>query len=236
MRQRDDLMLMHQQDPRLIRLGLMQLNERVQRCCGIGAAESAEPPSKKMRRGHYRCGLEEHRRPSEPRRRVRFAETNRMAVLPCRDTEDVSKCWHTKSDVANFKRRARLHAASLSETKTAKLMRLVTYLAAATHVGQTNGPLSLTTKDIAGNLGDRIDAARGVEHLVCPTISKLLIYRRKLAQRRVLEEQSRIERRSAFDSSAEDAGAERIARAAREASSFSREWTRRVLGLHREAP
>merc|ERR1719443_2404399 len=105
---------MHQQDDRLMRPGLMQLNERVRRYWWISEGgsygmESTEPPFKKMRRSHD-CSYshKEQQRPRRPRRRVHFLDTPQVVVLPRRTSEDVSKCWHTRSDVAGFKRRTKL--------------------------------------------------------------------------------------------------------------------------------
>lgn len=166
-------------------------------------------------------------------RRVRFSETSQAVILPARTSEELNQCWLTKSDVAGYKRLTKIQAASLSATRTAKLLKHVAYLAATTHGDRDktgDRAPSPTPQDAAASLGlgGRIDAVRGMEHLVCPTVARLLIQRRRAVLLRVLEEQERVRGR-------EDGGAEeRIARAAREASSFSREWSRRVLGLHRE--
>lgn len=248
-------------------------SKRMRKSCDLGLGWSPKefknhrlpsrqwPHEQKLRQQHRQLQKQKPKQRSQRQQelqvhsRVRFAETSKVIVLPHRTPEDTSNSWFARSEVAGFKRRAKLHAAQLGSTKTAAVLNMTAYRAATTHRERTHDhvrdeaeaggddggraptPPSPTPHDVAPSPSpedDVLDEAMGVEHLICPAVAKVLLHQRAEVLRRVLEEQSRIVERPRPEST--DETADRIARAAREATSFSREWTRRVLGLHGESP
>lgn len=229
-----------------------------------------EPPPSSPPSASARASKKIERRPS-----VRFSPTSEVVVLPPRTREDVRGCWYDGSDYVSFKRTLGINALALRKTRTAGLMKRVAYLAAASVSANSGGdddgddssasatpaPRQQQEDDalVASRLRGRIDSIRGMEHLLCPTVAKLLLHRRRLTLRRVLDEQRRTRKRALPASSLMtmvqrrtrgsefqqfeqggielepmqriDDAADSIARASMENSAFGREWTRRITGL-----
>lgn len=167
-------------------------------------------------------------------RRVRFSETSHATALPPRESLELDRRWYTRSDIARFKRGTKAFATSLSPTRTARLMKHVAFLASCA-AAPTACPLSMTNWEV--NLRGRIDAVRGVEHLLCPEVTRLLLLHKKMVVRLVLEEQWKgriLDDLNGTIRNDNDRAAS-IARVSTLASSFSREWARRILCLHQEA-
>lgn len=90
------------------------------------------------------------------------------------------------------------------------------------------------------NMASKSKAAiRGMEHLLCPMVCKLLLKRRRLVMDAVLREQLKLNQQEASSSSSsgdycfidEDERVRRIALVAHRQSKFSKEWTRRITSL-----
>lgn len=178
------------------------------------------------------------------RRSVHFAETSSVVVLPCRSTSDYARCWYSRSDLAAFKQNVKSSSQSLRQTRTAKLMKHVAYLAAQTTyaTGNSSSSASSSQQDQPSSCSSQTPllemasnskaAIRGMEHLLCPMVCKLLLKRRRLVNDAVLREQLKLNTENSFID--EEERVRRIALVAHRQSKFSKEWTRRITSLQQE--
>ena len=185
---------------------------------------------------------------------VSFAQTSQVLILPRRTSMDVHCSWYNKEDLGQFKVAMRESAQSFSKTRTATLlMKHVAYLAAmttsTTSSSAQTSPSNSTTPTSNGTAlplpTKNLHAIRGIEHMLCPVLSEVLLSRRKLRVARVLDEQRKVDDEylaersstgSATNMSRDDMNVrvERIARVSRSNSRFNVEWTRRIVALHQE--
>ena len=185
---------------------------------------------------------------------VSFAQTSQVLILPRRTSMDVHYSWYNKEDLGQFKVAMRESAQSFSKTRTATLlMKHVAYLAAmttsTTSSSAQTSPSNSTTPTSNGTAlplpTKNLHAIRGIEHMLCPVLSEVLLSRRKLRVARVLDEQRKVDDEylaersstgSATNMSRDDMNVrvERIARVSRSNSRFNVEWTRRIVALHQE--
>lgn len=178
--------------------------------------------------------------PSIKRRRrhaVSFSETSSAVILPVRSKDDASRLYYSRSDLATFKLNHKAYAVALRETRTSKLMKHVAYLAAAS-VSSNNSAddTSSSSSSLASQLAEEAAyelspnskaAIRGMEPLICPTVCKLLVRRRRKVVESVLEAQAQHMNNSASPMMMYGGHADlqvlRIAQASMKQSKFSKE-------------
>lgn len=198
-------------------------------------------------------GSPQDEQPSIKRRRrhaVSFSETSSVVILPARSKDDASRLYYSRSDLATFKLNHKAYAVALRETRTSKLMKHVAYLAAASVSSSSNNSAddtSSSSSSLASQLAEEAAyelspnskaAIRGMEHLICPTVCKLLVRRRRKVVESVLEAQAQHMNNSASPMMMYGGHADlqvlRIAQASMKQSKFSKEWTRRITSLQQE--
>lgn len=197
----------------------------------------SSPFQEQQRSESPRCLIDENSKRTRRQciRAVSFSDKSSVVVLPSRTSTDATRCWYSRSELAEFKSTMKLSALSLRETRTAKLMKHMAFLAATTSSNTTsqhqqqNDDCSTTNSLFDMNSQGKA-AIRGMEHLLSPTVCKLLVQRRRLVVHRVLEEQGRMNDDPMMYSNYIER-ATRIARTSMKNSKFSKEWTSKVTSL-----
>ena len=106
-------------------------------------------------------------------RRVRFAEESSLYITEKRTEEDFSHAWYTRQDVNAFKASNNVTSRALHGTKAAKLMQ---------HIAES---AAYRTPQMDVNVKSK-EFILGIEHLIDPEVTTLLLTKRRKTIRRVL--------------------------------------------------
>ena len=110
---------------------------------------------------------------AQTRRRVRFAERSSLYITEKRTQEDFSRAWYTRQDVNAFKASANVTSKALRDTKAAKLMQ---HIAESAAYRTPQADVNVKSKEFI----------LGIEHLIDPEVTTLLLSQRRKTIRRVL--------------------------------------------------
>lgn len=200
--------------------------------CGASLAEGrAEPtPLRSCMSVSGSSSSSKNGRKRRRRQQVGFSPRSEVIVLPsAKDHEgDLARKWYDRAELAEFKAESRRVALSLSGTRTARLMKGLAYLAASGSSDGKGAAVDATTS--ASSSSSSLACIRGLEHLLCPTVARLLLHRRRVHVGRVLDEQRRL--RAADAANEPRSWADELASVSMANSEFGKEWTRRVTVLH----
>eukprot|EP00956_Cyclotella_meneghiniana_P033928 scaffold100473_cov22-Cyclotella_meneghiniana.AAC.1 len=147
-----------------------------------------------------------------PKKKVRFSELSQMVLTKPTTEADIQASWYNKHEIKKFKHNAEISAKRFAKSRASYTIKRVAY-SIMSGTPQTNASI------------DHKELICGLEHIVSPSMMKLLMQRRKMSVSRVLEEQN-IQRKSG------ETSISRIALASMENSSFTKEWRRRIACLH----
>ncbi|KAL3804175.1 hypothetical protein HJC23_013694 [Cyclotella cryptica] len=170
--------------------------------CGVNPSKSQKQSVRDSPRSYL---------PNPTKKQVRFSETSILLVTAPKTSCENEATWYNKNDIREFKQHSRELSASLVGTPDAKTMRFIGY-----SVQEGTDLPSLKVEDV-----DRI---RGLEHLMCPDVCKVLLQRRRATIANVLEEQRRQELNGEHD-------AAKIALISSRNSRFAVEWRQRIATL-----
>ena len=163
---------------------------------------------------------------STRRRTVSFCPTSQVIILQPPTASDIRESWYTKDDLDSFNHANKETAKRIRTTRTARqLMKRVTN-AISSFDDTPIDELDMTMNHIEPD-HYFYHAIHGIEHMICPLICSMLLKRRNLVIRSVLDEQHNL--------SFEDDDNTRVIKIAQVSSMNSRfnvEWNRRVLSLH----
>lgn len=147
-----------------------------------------------------------------PKKKVRFSELSQMVVTQPKTEDDLLASWYTKHEVKKFKRNAEISAKRFAKSRASHTIKQLAY------------SIMSGTPQKNANF-DHKELVCGLEHILSPSMMKLLMQRRKMTIVRVLEEQD-IQRKSG------ETNISRIALASMENSSLTKEWRRRIACVH----
>ena len=143
---------------------------------------------------------------------VRFSEYSSLSIIDPNTSEDKGNSWYTKTEIDIFKQNARQTSKALWKTKTAKAMKHIAK-SAANNTPQAN--ITIHSKD----------AIRGLEHLIAPEVSMLLMAKRRKTIARVLK----VQKMQKMAGTCIDPFI--TARVSEMNSAFSKEWCSRITDL-----
>jgi len=164
---------------------------------------------------------------STRRRTVSFCPTSQVYILQPPTASDIRESWYTKVDLDSFSRANKSFAKRLRATRTARrvMKRVASTVSGSADDDATSDPLDITMNHIEPD-HFFYHAIHGIEHMICPLIHKMLLKRRNLVIRSVLDEQHNL----SFED--ENTRIIKIAHVSSMNSRFNVEWNRRVLSLH----
>ena len=125
---------------------------------------------------------------STRRRTVSFCPTSQVYILQPPTASDIRESWYTTDDLDSFNHSNKKLAKRLRATRTARrLMKSVTNAISSSDDTPIDA-LDMTMKHIEPD-HFFYHAIHGIEHMICPLIYTMLLKRRNLVIRSVLDEQ-----------------------------------------------
>ena len=115
------------------------------------------------------------------RHNVHFASTSDLLIIPSKSSQDKQSSWYTEQDFTNFKSDSRSFSKAMAKSSCVDTLESIAYSLAT----KTATPLH----HVHPHPHEKI-LARGIEHIVSPTVQKLLAHRRKVIIRKVLCKQT----------------------------------------------
>lgn len=143
---------------------------------------------------------------------LRFSDTSVLIVTKPRSDSDRQASWYTKHEIRHFRKTAEQAAKRFANSQESNVIKHVAYSVMS---GAAQSDKSFHHKELVC----------GLEHMISPSILKVLIQRRKMTIERVLEEQH-------VQTELGENDPIRIALASMENSAFTKEWRRRIACLH----
>ena len=147
---------------------------------------------------------------------VRFSDRSVLIVTNPRSDSDRQASWYTKHEIKHFKKNAELAAKKFANSQESNVIKHVAYSVIS---GTAQSNKNFYHKE----------HVCGLEHLISPSMLKILVRRRKLTIERVLGEQDVQMKLGESDPS-------RIALVSMGNSAFTKEWRRRIACLHMSEP
>jgi hypothetical protein len=147
-----------------------------------------------------------------PKKVVRFSDTSIMIVTRPKSQAELQASWYTKHEIKRFRHNAELSARRFCKSRASNVIKHVAYSIMS---GSPQSDMSFHHKEVVC----------GLEHMISPSIMKVLMQRRRMTIARVLEEQQ-------IQAQLGEKDPCRIALASMENSAFTREWRRRIACLH----
>jgi len=162
---------------------------------------------------------------STQRRTVSFCPTSQVYILQPPTASDIRESWYTKDDLDSFNHANKDIARRIRATRTAR--RLMKRVASTVSTSSSIDALDMMTMNHIEPDHFFYHAIHGIEHMICPLIYSMLLKRRNLVIRSVLDEQHNL----SFEDD-ENTRVIKIAQVSSMNSWFNVEWNRRVLSLH----
>lgn len=135
-----------------------------------------------------------------------------MILTRPKTEKELQACWYSKHEIKRFRTDVHLAAGRFAKSRASKVIKQIAYSILR---GTPQSEVNFHHEEVV----------LGIEHLISPSVMKILMKKRTMTITRVLDEQE-------YQTRTGEKSRARLALASMENSAFTKEWRRRLAYLH----